>query len=138
MPRAALASPGPMAAATSKPVAAPSSSSFLPSGRTTCIVLSSLSLPQRVAACRQLLHAGRAACVRFCRIRCTLVILPCMHLVATLTSDAQLQRNLWRFRDPLGRFHLHPIRENSAAQMLKALAAVEFAGALVVDPEQQL
>ena len=61
-----------------------------------------------------------------------------MHLVATLTSDAQLQRNLWRFRDPLGRFHLHPIRENSAAQMLKALAAVEFAGALVVDPEQQL
>lgn len=67
-----------------------------------------------------------------------LVILPCMHLVATLTSDAHLQRNLWRFRDPLGRFHLHPIRENTAERMLRSLAPVEFAGALILDPEQQL
>src|SRR5690554_2158521 len=60
-----------------------------------------------------------------------------MHLVAISSSDAELLRLLWRFRDPLGRFHLHTIAEHDANQLLPALAPMEFAGAIVLGPEDQ-
>lgn len=84
------------------------------------------------------MHAGRqrAASEEY---RCwPLVILPDMHLVATVTVDPELQSNLWRFRDPLGRYHLHPVLEQKAEQVLGALAPLEFAGAVILDPVQQL
>lgn len=61
-----------------------------------------------------------------------------MHLVAISSSDAELLRLLWRFRDPLGRFHLHGVAEHSGRELLPALTAVEFAGALILDIEEQL
>lgn len=60
-----------------------------------------------------------------------------MHLVAISSSDAELLRLLWRFRDPLGRFHLHTIAEHDATQLLPALAPMEFAGAVVLGPDDQ-
>ena len=61
-----------------------------------------------------------------------------MHLVAISSSEAELLRQIWRVRDPLGRFHLHAVNEHSAGQLLPALQALEFAGALVLDPEAQV
>src|SRR5690554_5019903 len=130
IPRAALASPGPMAAATSNPVAPLASSRFLPSGRTTCILLSSLSLPL-LRRHQPIVTQATAPGEPVNSQRYT----PCMHLVAISSSNAELLRLLWRFRDPLGRFHLHTIAEHDATQLLPALAPVEFAGAIILDPQ---
>lgn len=60
-----------------------------------------------------------------------------MHLIATGTPDAELARHLWRFRDPLGRFHLHGVAAQQPAAFLPALSPLEFAGAVVLDPAVQ-
>lgn len=62
---------------------------------------------------------------------------PCMHLVATSSSDPEMLRLIWRFRDTLGRFHLHPVAENPVRQFLPGLGALEFAGAIILDPDEQ-
>lgn len=61
-----------------------------------------------------------------------------MHLVAIRSADSELLQKLWRFRDPLGRFHLHPVMEASAGDMLRGLEPLEFAGAIILDPQEQL
>lgn len=60
-----------------------------------------------------------------------------MHLVAIRSGDSELMQKLWRFRDPLGRFHLHPVAEHSAVGMLAGLEPLEFAGAVILDPAEQ-
>lgn len=60
-----------------------------------------------------------------------------MHLVATLCQDDHLANALRRYQDPQGRFHLHPVDAARAAQALPHLAALDFAGALVLDAEAQ-
>lgn len=44
---------------------------------------------------------------------------------------------IWRFRDPLGRFHLHTVSEHDPAQFLPSLGTLEFAGALILDQDAQ-
>lgn len=60
-----------------------------------------------------------------------------MHLVAIVSSDDTLLRLLWRFRDALGRFHLHPVAGREVSEVLPALAQLDFAGALILDGEDQ-
>jgi shikimate 5-dehydrogenase len=66
-----------------------------------------------------------------------MVILARMHLVALISQDPELVRQLERYRDPLGRFHLHPLLEYGAAEILPALGTLEFAGALILDHDAQ-
>lgn len=60
-----------------------------------------------------------------------------MHLVATLSRDPALTHLLARYRDPQGRFHLHPLNLADTGQALAALSVLEFAGALILDGEAQ-
>lgn len=60
-----------------------------------------------------------------------------MHLVATLCRDEHLANALRRYRDPQGRFHLHPLEPRLGLQGLPHLATLSFAGALVLDPDAQ-
>ncbi len=59
-------------------------------------------------------------------------------MVAIRSGDSELMQKLWRFRDPLGRFHLHPVAEASVTDMLSGLAGLEFAGSIIFNPLEQL
>lgn len=58
-----------------------------------------------------------------------------MHIVGVLGRDRDFLGAISRFRDPLGRFHLHPLHEGSVDGVLKGLVPLEFAGALLLDQE---
>jgi len=60
-----------------------------------------------------------------------------MQLVSVISRDAELSRLLWRYRDQLGRFHIHPVLEQEASKAVPALPLLEFAGALIMDPDDQ-
>jgi hypothetical protein len=60
-----------------------------------------------------------------------------MHIVGVLARDQNLVGALRRFRDPLGRFHLHPLQDAPVAAVLSGLVPLEFAGALMLDDESE-
>ncbi len=57
-----------------------------------------------------------------------------MQIVGVLAQDPALLEAVTRFRDPLGRFHLHPINGGDTPGALAGLAPLEFAGALLLGP----
>ncbi len=61
-----------------------------------------------------------------------------MHLVAVLSADADVRHALHGYRDADARFHLHPVPGGGMQALYRALARLEFAGALVLDQEQQV
>ncbi|MEX2540372.1 MAG: hypothetical protein WD314_01140 [Trueperaceae bacterium] len=58
-----------------------------------------------------------------------------MHIVGVLGRDQALLNAIGRFRDPLGRFHLHPLHEGPVEAVLSGLVPLAFAGALLLDDE---
>lgn len=60
-----------------------------------------------------------------------------MHLVAALGQDPHLTNLLRRYRDPHGRYHLHPLLDTDPAAALAGLVPLEFAGAIVLDEDLQ-
>jgi hypothetical protein len=54
-----------------------------------------------------------------------------------LNADPKLDRALRAFRDPEGRFHLHPVQGHDTAEAMRALGPLDFAGALVFGEEAQ-
>lgn len=62
-------------------------------------------------------------------------ILGPMHIVGVLGRDQALLNSIAQFRDPLGRFHLHPIHEGPLEAVLHGLVPLEFAGALLLGDE---
>ena len=60
-----------------------------------------------------------------------------MHLVAVISADADVRHALRAFRDAQGRFLLHPVPAGGVSELYKALARLDFAGALVLDPSAQ-
>src|SRR5690606_19057242 len=60
-----------------------------------------------------------------------------MHLVALVSDDADLQHALRGFRDGAERFLLHPVPAGGVAELLRGLARLDFAGALVIDEARQ-
>ncbi len=60
-----------------------------------------------------------------------------MHLVAVVSADADVRHALRAFRDAQGRFLLHPVPNGGVSELYKALARLDFAGALVLDPSAQ-
>jgi shikimate 5-dehydrogenase len=58
-----------------------------------------------------------------------------MHIVGVLARDQNLVGALSRFRDPLGRFHLHPLQDGPVDAVLSALVPLEFAGAILLDDD---
>jgi hypothetical protein len=60
-----------------------------------------------------------------------------MHLVALVSDDADLQHALRGFRDGAERFLLHPVPAGGMAELLRGLARLDFAGALVIDESRQ-
>lgn len=60
-----------------------------------------------------------------------------MHLVALVTDDAGLKHALRSFKDGAGRFHLHPVPSGGMAELLRGLARLDFAGALVLGEAKQ-
>ena len=58
-----------------------------------------------------------------------------MHIVGVLGRDTDLLHALSRFRDPLGRFHLHPLQDGPVEAVLEALVPLEFAGAILIGDE---
>src|SRR5690554_3300508 len=55
-----------------------------------------------------------------------------MHLVALVSDDPDLNHALRTFRDSADRFHLHPVSSGSTSELLRALARLDFAGAVVL------
>jgi hypothetical protein len=64
-------------------------------------------------------------------------ILGAMHLVAAVSSDPDLAHQLRDFRDGEQRFLIHPIPAGPLHAILDALRALDFAGALLLDPRLQ-
>lgn len=62
-------------------------------------------------------------------------ILVAMHIVGVLGRDHDLLHALSRFRDPLGRFHLHPLQDGPVEAVLNGLVPLEFAGAILLGDE---
>lgn len=62
-------------------------------------------------------------------------ILVPMHIVGVLGRDPNLLHALSRFRDPLGRFHLHPLQDGPIEAVLDGLVPLEFAGAILLGAE---
>ena len=61
-----------------------------------------------------------------------------MHLVALLCRDLSLCNALSRFRDEALNFYLHPVSDASdLPRVLGSLSLLDFAGALVLEPELQ-
>ena len=60
-----------------------------------------------------------------------------MHLVAVLNADAELDHALRAFRDPEGRFLLHSVQGGDTGESVRALAQLDFAGALVFGEKAQ-
>lgn len=60
-----------------------------------------------------------------------------MHLVALVEGGPDLDRALRSFRDGAGRFHLHPVPAGSMVELLRSLARLDFAGALVLGQQAQ-
>lgn len=60
-----------------------------------------------------------------------------MHLVAALNADAELDQALRAFRDPEGRFLLHSVQGRDTGEAVRALAQLDFAGALVFGAQAQ-
>lgn len=60
-----------------------------------------------------------------------------MHLVALVSDDADLNHALRTFRDGADRFHLHPVPAGSTSELMRALARLEFAGAVVLGETAQ-
>jgi shikimate 5-dehydrogenase len=60
-----------------------------------------------------------------------------MHLVALVDGDPNLTHALRSFRDGPGRFHIHPVPAGSMTQLLRSLARLDFAGALVLGQQAQ-
>jgi shikimate 5-dehydrogenase len=60
-----------------------------------------------------------------------------MHLVALVEGDPDLTHALRSFRDGPGRFHLHPVPAGSMIDLLRSLARLDFAGALVLGGQAQ-
>lgn len=58
-----------------------------------------------------------------------------MHIVGVLSRDRNLLEAISRFRDPLGRFHLHPLHEGPVEAVLSGLVPLELAGVLLFDDE---
>lgn len=58
-----------------------------------------------------------------------------MHIVGVLSRDSAVLTAVSRFRDPIGRFHLHPLQDGPTEAILAALVPLEFAGVLLVDEE---
>jgi shikimate dehydrogenase len=62
-------------------------------------------------------------------------ILEPMQLVGVLGRDQELLNTLASFRDPHGRFHLHPLHDGPVEGVLSSLVPLEFAGALLLGDE---
>lgn len=60
-----------------------------------------------------------------------------MHLIAVVSADADTRHALRGFRDGQARFHLHPVPPGGIDELYRALRRLDFAGALVLDPEAQ-
>ena len=58
-----------------------------------------------------------------------------MHIVGVLGRDHDLLHAIGRFRDPLGRFHLHPLQDGPVEAVLNGLVPLEFAGAILLGEE---
>ncbi|HEX7004643.1 MAG TPA: hypothetical protein VF168_10710 [Trueperaceae bacterium] len=58
-----------------------------------------------------------------------------MQIVGVLGRDHDLHHALTRFRDPLGRFHLHPLQDGPVESVLQGLVPLEFAGVLLLGDE---
>lgn len=65
-------------------------------------------------------------------------ILTPMHLVAAVCSDPDLAHLLRDFRDAEQRFLIHPIAPAPLPAIIAGLRALEFAGALLLDPRLQV
>src|SRR5690554_3106091 len=61
-----------------------------------------------------------------------------MHLVALVSDDPDLQHGIRTFRDSAGRFHLHPVPSGPMAELLRGLARLDFAGAMILDEQRQV
>jgi hypothetical protein len=64
-------------------------------------------------------------------------ILGAMHLVAAVSSDPDLAHQLREFRDGAQRFLIHPVPAGPLLAILDAMRALDFAGALLLDPRLQ-
>jgi shikimate 5-dehydrogenase len=61
-----------------------------------------------------------------------------MHLVAVVSSDPDVAHALRGFQDDAGRFLLHLVPAGRPRDWLPALRALDFAGALVLSPDDQV
>ncbi|HZJ08347.1 MAG TPA: hypothetical protein VFD39_01505 [Trueperaceae bacterium] len=61
-----------------------------------------------------------------------------MHLVALVSDDPDVRHAVRTFRDSAGRFHLHAVPSGAMADLLRGLARLDFAGAMVLDEERQV
>lgn len=64
-------------------------------------------------------------------------ILTAMHLVAAVGGDPDLIQRLRDFRDGEQRFLVHPVSPVAIPALVDALRALDFAGALLLDPRVQ-
>jgi len=60
-----------------------------------------------------------------------------MHLVALVSDDTDVRHAIRSYRDTAGRFHLHPVPSGGMSDLLRGLARLDFAGALILDEERQ-
>lgn len=60
-----------------------------------------------------------------------------MHLIAVASADADVRHAVRTFRDGQGRFHLHAAPPGGVEELYRALRRLDFAGALILDPEAQ-
>lgn len=60
-----------------------------------------------------------------------------MHLVALVSDDTDVRHAVRSYRDGAGRFHLHAVPSGGMADLLRGLARLDFAGALILDEERQ-
>jgi shikimate dehydrogenase len=58
-----------------------------------------------------------------------------MQLVGVLGRDQALLNALASFRDPHGRYHLHPLHDGPVEAVLSSLVPLEFAGVLILGDE---
>ena len=61
-----------------------------------------------------------------------------MHLVALVSDDSDVRHAIRSFRDSAGRFHLHAVPSGAMPELLRGLARLDFAGAMILDEERQV
>jgi shikimate 5-dehydrogenase len=64
-------------------------------------------------------------------------ILGSMHLVAVVSGDPDIRHALSSFRDAQARFHLQPVAGGAVDGLFRGLERLDFAGALILDPDAQ-